>query len=65
MVVGEGSRAFAPADRVAVLAAAGLTVLSWWLVGQWGLDNLYELVPAFFMAGFAALAVSRITTWQR
>jgi Na+/proline symporter len=62
LVVGEVSRAFAPADRVAVVAAAGLTVLSWWLVGQWGLFNLYELVPAFFMAGFAALAVSRITT---
>jgi sodium/proline symporter len=64
LIVGEASRAFAPADRVAVVAAAGLTVLSWWLVRQWGLANLYELVPAFFMAAFAALAVSRITTWR-
>ncbi len=65
LIIGEVSRAFAPADRVAVVAAAGLTALSWWLVGQWGLDNLYELVPAFFLAGFAALAVSRITTSRR
>jgi hypothetical protein len=35
--------------------------MSWWLVQKWGLDNFYELVPAFFMAGFAALAVSAIT----
>jgi sodium/proline symporter len=62
LAIGEASRAFAAGDRVAVAAAAGMTVLSWWLVGRWGLDNLYELVPAFFMAGFAALAVSRITT---
>jgi hypothetical protein len=38
-----------------------MTVISWWLVRQWGLHNLYELVPAFFFAGFAALAVSAIT----
>jgi len=56
------SKAFAPADRVAVVAAAGLIAMSWWLVQQWGLANVYELVPAFFLAGLAALVVSRITT---
>jgi sodium/proline symporter len=61
LIIGEASRAFAPADRTAVVTAAGLTVLSWWLVQRWGLANLYELVPAFFTAGFAALAVSAVT----
>ena len=61
LVIGEVTRTFAAADKIAVVAAAGLTVLSWWLVQQWGLANLYELVPAFFMAGFAALAVSFVT----
>jgi hypothetical protein len=44
-----------------VATAAGLTVIGWWLVQRWGLDNLYELVPAFFLAGAAALAVSAVT----
>ena len=61
LVLGQLTRAFDMADRVAVVAAASLTVISWWLVQQWGLHNLYELVPAFFLAGFAALAVSAIT----
>lgn len=61
MMVGESFRAFVPGDRIAVAAAAGLAVLSWWLVQHWGLANLYELVPAFFMAGFAALTVSMVT----
>jgi len=61
LAIGEASRAFAPADKIAVVAAAGLTVLSWWLVQRWGLHNLYELVPAFFTAAFAALSVSAAT----
>ena len=61
LVLGQLTRAFDMADRIAVVAAASLTVISWWLVQQWGLHNLYELVPAFFLAGFAALAVSAIT----
>jgi len=61
LIVGRLARAFDGGDRIAVVAAAILTVISWWLVQKWGLDNLYELVPAFFLAGFAALAVSRIT----
>ena len=61
LVLGEAARALAPADRIAIVVAAVLTVASWWLVQQWGLYNLYELVPAFFTAGFAALAVSAVT----
>jgi sodium/proline symporter len=61
LVLGEAARALVAADRIAIAAAAGLTVASWWLVQQWGFSNLYELVPAFLMAGFAALAVSAIT----
>ena len=61
LILGQLTRAFDTADRVAVVAAASLTVISWWLVQQWGLHNLYELVPAFFLAAFAALAVSAIT----
>jgi Na+/proline symporter len=61
LLLGEVTRAFAPADKVAVVAAAGLSVLSWWLVQKWGLSNLYELVPAFGCATFAAFAVSFVT----
>ena len=64
LVLGQLSRAFDVADHVAVLAAAALTVISWWLVQHWGLHNLYELVPAFFLAGFAALAISAITPFS-
>jgi len=60
LVIGHLTKAFEGGDRVAVAMAAGLTVLGWWLVQQWGLANFYELVPAFFLAGFAALAVSAI-----
>ena len=61
LILGQLARAFERGERIAVAAAASLTVISWWLVQQWGLDNLYELVPAFFTAGVAALAVSAIT----
>jgi len=61
LILGQLGRAFDGGDRIAVVGAASLTVMSWWLVQQWGLDNFYELVPAFFLAGFAALAVSAIT----
>jgi len=48
-------------DRTALISATALTVISWWLVQRWGLNSLYELVPAFFFAGGAALAVSAIS----
>ena len=62
LALGELARAFSNGDRIAVAAAAGLTVLSWALVQHWGLANLYELVPAFVLAALAALAVSALTT---
>jgi len=60
LIIGHLTKAFEGGDRVAVATAAGLTVLGWWLVQRLGLDNVYELVPAFFLAGAAALAVSAI-----
>jgi Na+/proline symporter len=61
LAVGGLTRVFERGDRIGVVGAAVLTVTSWWLVQQWGLHNLYELVPAFFLAAFAALAISAIT----
>jgi sodium/proline symporter len=61
LVLGGLSRAFERGDWLGVVAAALLTIASWWLVQQWGLHNVYELVPAFFLAAFAALAVSALT----
>jgi Na+/proline symporter len=61
LVLGEAARALATGDRVAIVSAAALTLMSWWLVQRWGLDNLYELVPAFALAGAAALSVSAVT----
>jgi Na+/proline symporter len=65
LALGELARAFANGDRIAVAAAAGLTVLSWALVQRWGLANFYELVPAFALAAVAALAVSAVTPSPR
>jgi len=61
LAVGHFSRAFARGDVVAVVAATALTELAWLLVQRWGFSSLYELVPAFFAAGLAALAVSALT----
>ncbi|MFV2071656.1 MAG: sodium/proline symporter, partial [Thermoanaerobaculales bacterium] len=61
LVIGHLARAFEIGDRVAVVAAATLTILAWLIVQRWGMESLYELVPAFFGAGFAAIAVSAIT----
>ncbi len=60
LVAGRLSGRFEAGDVAAVLAAAGLTAGSWWLVQRWGLANLYELVPAFLAAGAAAPVVSRV-----
>jgi Na+/proline symporter len=53
-------RRSSPGQAVAVAAAAVVTISSWWLVQQWGLHGLYELVPAFFLAAATTLVVSRI-----
>lgn len=58
LLLGRATERFEVGDFAAVLAAAATTFASWWLVQQGGLHNLYELVPAFFFAGGAALAVS-------
>jgi sodium/proline symporter len=49
---------------VAVIAATLATAVSWWLVQQWGLHHLYELVPAFALAGGTALLVARLTATE-
>jgi sodium/proline symporter len=61
LLLGSFTKTFERGDQISVVAAAALTIISWWLVQRWGLSNLYELVPAFFLAGFAALAVSALT----
>lgn len=48
-------------DELAVAAAAVLTVAAWGVVSLQAFSHLYELVPAFFLAGGAALGVSRLT----
>ncbi len=60
LVIGRLSRTFDAGHVAAVLMALALTELSWWLVGRGGLGNLYELVPAFFLATISALLVSRL-----
>ena len=59
LLLGQVTRRFEVGDFAAVLAAAAVTLGSWWLVQQGGLHNLYELVPAFFLAGATALFVGR------
>jgi sodium/proline symporter len=56
------TRSMLNADRIAVLVALLATLFSWWLVPHWGLHHLYELVPAFVLAGIAAMTVSRLPT---
>jgi len=58
LVIARVSERVDTGDYAAVLAAAALTLSSWWLVQQDGLHHLYELVPAFAFAAAAALAVS-------
>lgn len=60
LILGRLGRRFALGDVAAVLAAAVVTLASWWLVQRWDLSNLYELVPAFFLAGGNALLVARL-----
>lgn len=48
-------------ERAAVITAALMCLLAWLLVPRGVLTQVYELVPAFFMAAAAALIVGRIT----
>lgn len=58
LLIGRITSSFDVGHSAAVLGAAGVSLGSWWLVQHWGLDNLYELVPAFFLAAAAAVVVS-------
>ncbi len=58
LLLGRVTGAMEVGDRGAVLAATLLTVGAWWLVQRWGLEHLYELVPAFALATVAAIGVS-------
>jgi len=59
LILGRISERMEVGDMAAVLAATAVTFASWWLVQRGGLHNLYELVPAFLLAGGTTLAVSR------
>jgi sodium/proline symporter len=48
-------------DALAVLAAGAITVAAWVAVHSPAMATLYELVPAFLLAGAAALSVSALT----
>jgi hypothetical protein len=58
LLIGRITETFEVGHSAAVLAAAILTLFSWWLVQRWGLHHLYELVPAFFLAAGSAVVVS-------
>ncbi len=60
LLLGRMTESFEVGDSAAVLAATVLTLVAWWLVQRWGLHHLYELVPAFFLAGGSAIGVSRL-----
>jgi Na+/proline symporter len=60
LVLGRLRDSFEVGDRGAVLTATAMTLGAWFLVPRWGLDQLYELVPAFILATAAGLAVSRL-----
>lgn len=60
LLLGRITRTFTPGHSAAVLAATVLSVAAWWLIQNWGLHHLYELVPAFGLAALAALVVSRL-----
>jgi Na+/proline symporter len=60
LMLGRVTGAFEVGHIAAVLAAAVLTLVGWFLVQRFGLHHLYELVPAFSLATTAALAVSAL-----
>jgi sodium/proline symporter len=60
LLLGRATGAFQVGHIAAVLAATALTLAGWFLVPRWGFHHLYELVPAFALATFAAFAVSAL-----
>jgi sodium/proline symporter len=58
LLIGRITASFDVGHSAAVLGSAALTLFSWWLVQQWDLFHLYELVPAFALATIAILSVS-------
>jgi Na+/proline symporter len=60
LLVGRLARAMDGGGRFAVVTAAAVTMGAWLLIPRWGLDQLYELVPAFALAALVAPAVSRL-----
>jgi len=60
LVASRLGRALRTGHTLAVAAATLATLASWWLVQHWGLHHLYELVPAFSLAGGTALLVARL-----
>jgi len=60
LAAGRLTRVAGRGESVAVVAAGLLTLAAWGLVPHWWGPFLYELVPAFLLAGVAALLVSRL-----
>jgi SSS family transporter len=60
IVAGSISGRMGRGERLAVIVAALMGLAAWLLVPRGVLTQLYELVPAFFMAAAAALIVARL-----
>jgi sodium/proline symporter len=60
LLIGRTTETFEVGHMAAVLAAAVLTLMGWFLVQRWGFHHLYELVPAFALATTAAFGVSAL-----
>jgi sodium/proline symporter len=60
LAVGFVTKKLGRGEVIAVTAATALTLGAWGVVPYGGLHHLYELVPAFLLAGTAALLVSRL-----
>jgi sodium/proline symporter len=60
-VLGLFTRRAGRGELTALVTAVAATLGSWWVVSHPSFANLYELVPAFFLAAVAALLVARLT----
>lgn len=61
LLAGRLTRSMDHGARFAIVTAAVVTMAAWMLVQRWGLNQLYELVPAFALAAAATPLVSRFT----